>query len=255
MKILIRVSLNENNDISLDTFDRKLSSTAIIELRNYFIDWFDLSTPLDLFYAEVGEEKIFKQLIQNFYGLRLIKVPDLFEAICWSIIGQQINLRFAYQMKYNLVRNYGEYLNFEEKRYYVFPSANTLSKLDEASFRSLQFSRQKIAYIKGIAEKFVSGEICKEKLSELSPNELKDELIKIKGIGNWSANYIMLRCLGIKEAFPIEDAGLHQALRNQLKLKNKPSIHEVRHLSSTWKTWKGYRTYYLWHSLLNDINK
>ena len=69
------------------------------EVANYVRDWFDLNTDLVPFYSMAETDPMLSQAVQSFYGLRNMGIPDLFEALCWGILGQQINLAYAYTLK------------------------------------------------------------------------------------------------------------------------------------------------------------
>ena len=73
--------------------------------------------------------------------------------------------------------------------------------------------------------------------------------MKVKGIGNWTANYAIMKTFRYADAFPLEDAGLHNALKNQLNLKAKPSLEQVKKIFKKYKGWEAYATLYLWKSL------
>ncbi|MDN5204653.1 DNA-3-methyladenine glycosylase [Fulvivirgaceae bacterium BMA10] len=250
-QVLIRLSSGENKNLLIEFLNTSPTPAMQKFIKRFISEWFDLATPLESFYEEVKNDIILNGLTKKYFGLRLIKIPDLFEAISWSIIGQQINLQFAYQTKRNLVERCGEYLDYNDDRFYLFPKPQKVLELKDEDFKSMKFSKQKTNYLKGVAEKFISGNLNKASLQQLSPEEMKNELTQIKGIGNWSANYIMMRCFGFKEGFPVEDVGLHNAIKNQLQLAKKPNLEEVKELTSHWHNWKGYRTYYLWRSLLD----
>lgn len=221
------------------------------EIRCYISELFDLNADLASFYQQVKGDQTLHSLANNFYGLRLVGIPALFEAICWAIIGQQINLNFAYQLKRNLVENFGEKKKLNGVDYYFFPVPGDLKSVTVSDLKELKFSRQKAEYIFEIAQLISEGKISKEFLER--KENLKaviDELTKIKGIGNWTANYVALKCLRIPSAFPIEDVGLHNALKNLHRLKEKPDIKKIKQLAKHWKGWEGYAVTYLCHSLL-----
>ena len=75
-------------------------------------------------------------------------------------------------------------------------------------------------------------------------------LTKIRGVGLWTANYVLMRCFGFANAFPIQDIGLHRAIQLQLGSDRKPTIEEIRELAAGWKNWEAYVTFYLYRSLL-----
>ena len=77
----------------------------------------------------------------------------------------------------------------------------------------------------------------------------KERLRQIKGVGNWTANYALMKTYRYRDAFPLEDAGLHNAIKNQLGLKSKPSLDRVKRMFRKYKGWEAYATLYLWKSL------
>ncbi len=115
----------------------------------------------------------------------------------------------------------------------------------------LQFTGKKSEYIIGLAEQIAAGNLSKESLLEKNDyHEAKNALVKIRGIGPWTANYVLMRCLGDPSAFPIEDIGLHNAIKLQLNLEQKPTLEEIRKLAAGWTNWQAYATFYLYRSLL-----
>ena len=72
---------------------------------------------------------------------------------------------------------------------------------------------------------------------------------KIKGVGNWTANYALMKTFRYPDAFPLEDAGVHNAIKNQLGLKSKPNLTRVKKIFNSYKGWEAYATLYLWKSL------
>lgn len=74
----------------------------------YIRHWFDLETNLLPFYELAQNDPLLQKPVRQFFGLRNIGIPDLFEAIAWGILGQQINLTYAYTLKRRLVEGFGE---------------------------------------------------------------------------------------------------------------------------------------------------
>lgn len=218
-------------------------------IREYIIEWFDLETNLRPFYALAEKDKLLKDLVIKYYGYRIVGQPDLFESLVWAVLGQQINLQFAYTLKERFVQQFGERLNFEGQDYFLFPQPEAVAQLTDENLLPLQFSRQKSRYTVLVAEAFASGRVSKEKLKGRSLIEAKEELMKIKGVGNWTANYALMKTFRYPDAFPLEDAGLHNAIRNLKNLKRKPTLEEVRKIFKRYKGWEAYATLYLWRSL------
>jgi DNA-3-methyladenine glycosylase II len=215
----------------------------------YVREWFDLDTDLQPFYRMAAKDKLLKDLVSRYHGYRIVGQPDLFESLIWAVLGQQINLGFAYTLKQRFVHTFGERIALADHEYFLFPTPKTVAVIKPETLLSLQFSTQKSRYTIGIAEAFADGTLSKEKMKGLSLQEAKHELIKIKGIGNWTANYALMKTFHYPDAFPLEDAGIHNAIRNLRKLDRKPTLPEVTKLFKKYKGWEAYATLYLWRSL------
>lgn len=246
--IVFRVGLNSGG-LEAEALNGDLSSTERAAVVNYIREWFDLDTDLKPFYRMALRDPLLGPLVKAYYGYRIVGQPDLFESLVWAVLGQQINLAFAYTLKGRFVTQFGSQLEWEDTPHFMFPSPDVVSEIKPEQLLNLQFSRQKAAYTINIARAFRNGEISKEKLASLSPEAAKAELRKIKGIGNWTANYALMKTFRYPEAFPLEDAGLHNAIRQLLKLKAKPSLERVKKIFQTYKGWEAYAVLYLWKSL------
>lgn len=243
-------SVKESNDrLRIDILNTELAANERSQLKIFIQEWFDLHTDLSAFYKFASKDPIMKKLTKKYYGYRIIGQPDLFESITWAVLGQQINLQFAYTLKGRFVEQFGERLIWEEKNYFLFPEPKLVAGLSHDILQPLQFSRQKSRYVVNIAEAFASGEMSKEKLQGLPLLEAKEKLMKIKGVGNWTANYALMKTFRHPDAFPLEDAGVHNAIKNLKKMDRKPTLDEVRKLFKKYKGWEAYATLYLWKSL------
>ncbi|MED1202772.1 DNA-3-methyladenine glycosylase family protein [Heyndrickxia acidicola] len=220
------------------------------EIAAYIGEWFDLSQELGEFYMTAGNDKLMQKLASTYYGLRMICIPDLFEAITWAIMGQQINLSFAYTLRERFVKHFGESLIFNGETYWLYPEYEKIAALDVEDLTTLQFTARKAEYIIGVAKAMTNGELSKEKLLQNREyQQVKHSLMALRGIGAWTADYVMMKCLHIPTAFPLADVGLHNALKLQLGLERKPTIDEIKELSANWAGWEAYATFYLWRSL------
>lgn len=246
--VLCSVAL-EKNSLSVKFLSGKLNSKQKEKVANYIREWFDLETDLAPFYEMAKKDPLLKDLVIRYHGYRIVGQPDLFESLIWAVLGQQINLQFAYTLKQRFVEKYGEEVEFNGKKHFLFPSPEIVSKITMDELLTLQFSRQKAKYTIGIAEAFMNGDVSKEKMRGLDLQRAKEELIKIKGVGNWTANYALMKTFRYPDAFPLEDAGVHNAIKNLKKMKTKPSLDQVKRIFKKYKGWEAYATLYLWKSL------
>ncbi len=254
-KILCSVASVGGNGLEVEFLNDQPTDQEADSVFLHIREWFDLDTDLSNFYETVAAEPLFSKLTERYRGLRLIKIPDFFEAMSWAVIGQQINLRFAYQIKKALIEQYAERLQFLGRSYYLFPKPETVANLTVEDLKGLQFSRQKATYLIGIAQALLRNEISKENLKLLPYADALAKLKTLKGIGNWSANYVLMRSIGTAQAVPLQDAGLKNALKRQLELDKAPTPAEVHQIVATWKQWQAYRTFYLWRSLIGEKNR
>lgn len=249
INVVIKISMGINR-LKVTFIDHIPPKWVRAQVAKYVWDMFDLGIDLTAFYALTEKDSIIKLLIDKYKGLRIVKINDMFEAICWAIIGQQINLKFAYTLKKRLVECYGEKMVYHNEEYFLFPTPQAISKLEVEELKELQFTTRKAEYIIGIANLFNEGIIKKEKLAlEKDYEKLKKRLVSIRGVGNWTADYTIMKCFDINNAFPIADVGIHNALKGILELDKKPTIDEIEKLSVNWVGWEAYVTFYLWRWL------
>ncbi|MFP5105331.1 DNA-3-methyladenine glycosylase family protein [Neobacillus sp. C211] len=251
-RVLVQIEAIVNMQLHVHFLGGTQPSTPwqIAEVVRYIAEWFDLDNDLTPFYEIAKADPLLKMPVKDFYGLRLIGIPDLFEALCWGVLGQQINLGFAYTLKRQFVEKFGESIEWDGKNYWIFPSYERIAQLTPKDLADIKMTVKKSEYIIGIAKLMASGELSKEKLMESGHfKEVEKSLIKIRGIGPWTANYVLMRCLRFPTAFPIDDVGLINAIKTLLNMDRKPTKEEILALSIPWANWESYATFYLWRVL------
>ncbi len=243
--ILIHIEQSRNGKLFVQ-FDSRFHKDAE-KIKLYILEWLDIDRNMDPIWQVLGKDSTLTACIKQHRGIRVIKIPELLEALTWAIIGQQINLTFAYQVKRNLVLAFGRSIEQESRTYFIFPTAEKLCNISDQEFRQMKFSRQKIKYVRTVAEKIVGESWSKDRLSLLPDYDLKSELISVSGVGDWTSEYVMLRCFGRMNAFPAADAGLKKAMF--IMTGNKYSTDDLLKRAESWKPYRGYAAYYLWNSL------
>lgn len=225
-------------------------------IQAYVNDWLDLERDLSGFHELLSRHKAFNYMPEEFAGLRLIGIPDVFEAICWCIIGQQINLTFAYKLKRRMVEQYGESVEVDGQVHHFFPKPEVLAEATMEELKALQFSRQKADYVIHVAELISSGEFSKAELLSLPDREAQlKRLISVRGIGEWTANYVLMKTLKDMNCITIGDTGLNSALDEHGLVQNKKDKEEVRAFFNDFEDWKSYLVIYLWRSLTSPTYK
>jgi len=238
-----------NQQMQVTVFNAETDFVDQVHIEDYIRQWFDLNTDLRAFYTMARKDKLLGPLVDQFFGYRIVGQPDLFESLVWAVIGQQINLSFAYTLKQRFVEAFGSRATDQDKIFYLFPTPEAVALLSDVDLLPLQFSKQKSKYVVAIAKAFVSNEISKDSIAKLTFDQAKEKLMSIKGVGNWTANYALMKTFRYPNAFPLEDAGVHNAIKNLKRMKTKPTLDQVRRVFKKYKGWEAYATLYLWKSL------
>lgn len=248
--VLIDVS-EQDSQLNVRFYQDNLTPSEIKLIQSYVEDWFDLNRDISDFYSQLKQRPETKAFVKKYNGLRLMGIVDLFEVLSWCVIGQQINLTFAHQIKTRLVHQFGEFIEFENQRYYLFPTPESIIACEDSVLAEMKFSRQKIQYIKNVAAAMMDNQISKSQLIQQKPQEQIKQLTQIKGIGPWTANYVSMKCLRNMNCIAYGDTGLSSALHEYFETEKKPSYEKIDSIFAKYKGWESYLNFYLWHSLAN----
>jgi DNA-3-methyladenine glycosylase II len=183
-----------------------------------------------------------------------VLIADPFETLVWAILGQQINVRFAATLKRRLVERYGERVHVNlpagPRALLLFPKPEALATLShDRDLRPLQFSRQKSAYTILAARAIADGWLDLEALRDAPPDEALERLMQLKGIGRWTAEYILMRGFGHPDTIPAADGGLRRVIGRAYGLGRLATEAEVRAIASRWCPWRSYAAFYWWFTL------
>ena len=235
-----------DNFLIIKVLEGKLSENQIVD---FVKEWFDIERDLMDFYRLLSEDNELAYMNLDYNGLRLLGIPNLFEALCWSIIGQQINLAFAYKLKRKMTEAFGTKLTYENNDYYLFPSSEIVATLQVTDLLPMQFSNRKAEYLIEIAKQFVSGNISKSKLEQMTTTEAISTLVSIRGIGEWTANYALMKSLKRLDCVTYGDVGLYNALFALKGFPKRPTREQLDQFFEKFRNWEAYMVFYLWRSL------
>jgi len=165
---------------------------------------------------------------------------DYFVDLVDSIVSQQLSAKAAVTI-FNRFKSL-----FKDKQ--ITPKATL--KLKDEKMRNSGMSYSKIKYIKDLAQKVEKGEIDLKKLDKLSDEQVIEELVKVKGIGKWTAEMFLIFSLKRTDVFSHGDLGLNNAIKRIYKME-KYSQTAVEKIVSKWSPYKSYAALILWRSLDN----
>jgi 3-methyladenine DNA glycosylase/8-oxoguanine DNA glycosylase len=229
-----------------------------LALHGRLLRFLGLDQPLEGFYRAVRGDAVMAPLVRRLRGVRIPQVPSLWEALCWAIIGQQINLAFAYRLRNRFIalgNGHAPPANGNAAAAPAlpeplpFPSPRQVLGIPAPAWREAQFSRQKAAYLLGVAHAFETGTLDEAALERARTEEVEATLGAVKGLGPWSVAYGLLRALGRVDALPVGDAGLRAALRHHYGLPAAPDPRQQEALMEPFRPYRGLATYYFWKSL------
>jgi DNA-3-methyladenine glycosylase II len=128
-------------------------------------------------------------------------------------------------------------------------------KLDGKILKQIGFSRQKAYYCSHLAESIRSGSLNLDGLRNMDDEQARTELIKIKGIGRWTADIYLLMALRRPDVWPIGDLALAAAVQRVKGLEARPSLQELETLSLAWEPWRAVAARIFWHHYLNTTKQ
>lgn len=247
---LVLLELHAEKDVLVLDIHGSVAPAAGARMVEEVRDWLGMNDQPEAFYALLRNHPALSYMTEAFYGLRLIGISSLYEALCWSIIGQQINLKFAYALKRRLVERYGRSVEYGGKCLHVFPRPEDLAGTTVEELRAMQFSGRKAEYLLHISTLFASGALSRAQLEALPPGaDRVKALTAIRGIGTWTANYALMKCLREPGAVPYGDVGLLNALLAHGLISDKKDTEGLRRLFEGFPGWESYLVLYLWRSL------
>jgi AraC family transcriptional regulator of adaptative response / DNA-3-methyladenine glycosylase II len=179
-------------------------------------------------------------------GLRIPLTADVWESLVWAILGQQVNLAFAYALRRRLTELCG---GATASGLLVHPTAAEVAALDPEQLKPLQFSRSKAEYVVDLAGKVASGDLPLEELPEGTATAAALRLAAERGIGPWTTHYVMMRGCGFGDCVPLGDAGLTLALQRHHQLDHRPTAKETAALMAPYAPHRSLATFHLWASL------
>ena len=178
-------------------------------------------------------DPVLKKIIKKYKKGFLTTRNNPFFSLCRTIVGQQISTKAADSI----------WSKFEIKcNNHIHP--NKVLKLSSRTLRSAGLSRQKVSYLKNIAKGFRNQSFSVKELKKMNDKEAINYIIKLKGLGVWSAEMFLMFNLNRPDIFPLQDIGLLRAISKNYKKSYPPS---KRFLDKISKIHAGYRTVFTWY--------
>ena len=123
--------------------------------------------------------------------------------------------------------------------------------LNAVQLKSIGFSRQKMAYVQNLASAIIENRFDPKTLATLSDDSVREKLIELKGIGQWTADIYLLMCLRRPDVWPHGDLALATAAREVKQLTARPTYDDLDRLAEQWRPWRAVAARLLWHYYLS----
>ena len=183
-------------------------------------------------------DAVMAAIIERIGPLKLAFTDPTFESLARAIVYQQLNGKAARTI----------YDRFSTAAGGILTPKSVLA-LSVDQMRACGLSRQKLSYIRDLAEKTLSGDIVFENLPHLSDEEVIVHLTRVKGIGVWSAQMFLMFALRRQNVMPTGDYGIRAAIKKAYRKRKLPKPEEMLKLSRKWQPYCTLACYYLWRSL------
>ena len=206
-------------------------------------DLFDLDAPIREITAVLSQDPVIGPLMSSNPGVRVPGAWDGFELAVRAILGQQVSVKAATTVAGRIVKAYGEPLQIQGLSVltHLFPEPGRLAR---ARFNSVGITRARAATLRRLARAVLDGSLSFD--NSRDPAALRESLLAIPGIGEWTAQYVAMRALKNPDAFPAADLGLLRAFDRPGRRRLRPA--QLEEMSQGWRPWRAYAALLLWGS-------
>ncbi|MGH2680697.1 MAG: DNA-3-methyladenine glycosylase family protein [Actinomycetota bacterium] len=209
-----------------------------------------LRVDLSSFYRMAEGDALIGRLAARYRGLKPPRFPTVFECLLNAVACQQLSLESGLSLLNRLAAAHGPAVSEDRTSLHAFPRPQDLAGLERSSLRELGYSLRKAATIIDLAQAVVDERLDLEGLEHLADDEVIARLTSLRGIGRWSAEYVLLRGLGRLHVFPGDDVGARNNLARWLGLEPPLDYDAVRQAVSPWRPFAGM-VYF--HLLLDNL--
>jgi DNA-3-methyladenine glycosylase II len=126
------------------------------------------------------------------------------------------------------------------------PEPHQLAPMTDEQLRAAGVSRQKAGYMRSIAEHFANGHLSDRKLLRMPDEDVIEAVTQIKGVGRWTADMLLMFCIGRPDVLPVGDLGIQSAMRLAYGLDGMPRPADMEAIAEPWRPYRSAGSWYLW---------
>ena len=199
-----------------------------------------------------AEDPLLAPLAWRMRGLKPPRFPTVFEALVNGVACQQLSLEVGIHLLNRLTADRGRPASDDPGGLRAFPDPEDIAPLEPDALKRHGFSRAKARTIIATARAIVVGDLDLEGLERLDDPAAIERLTSLRGIGRWTAEYVLLRGLGRLHVFPGDDVGAHNKLRRLFNIDTPLDYEAVDRLVARWHPYAGV-VYF--HLLLDTLSR
>jgi len=235
----------DSPELELEITGTSVNDAILSRARDRIADILGIHQDLAPFYRMAREDPVLKGLAVNQRGLHIPQAASLWEALVFAIIGQQVNAGLAHMLRTLFVETYGASLTASADTYHAFPQPEAILEAGEAGLRAIKLGTKKSRFIVDVAADTTSGALSLTHLAALSDEEVIASLTGTRGVGPWTAQWVLLRCLNRPDVFPQGDLALRRSLGMLLGRDAPLSPEEALAYSRRWSPHRSCVTAYI----------
>ncbi len=222
-----------------------LASDALAEAHRQLRWMLGVDGDIAPFYEMAQSDPQLAPLVGAMRGLRPMRTPTAYEALVLAILGQQVSTHVARMLRNLLIETYGEQMPRGDDTLYAFPQPATIAAAGVERLRSIKFSRRKAEYIVDISAQVADGSLRLDGLRGLPDDEVIARLTALRGVGPWTAHWMLIRALGHPDGFPSGDLALQRMMGTLAGDGTPMTPADALAYSERWSPYRSYVTTYL----------
>lgn len=201
------------------------------------------------FYDAVTADPVLADVVNDFYGYHNTRTASVYEALVQAVLGQQIATNVSRIIRSLLVENYGVRATIVDREWYAFPRAESLAIAEVDDLRQLKLSFRKAEYIQGIARAALDSGNNLDGMHDLEDDEVVKCMVAMRGVGQWTAQWVLVRALARPDGFPVGDLALRRTVSSLYFNGKEIDDAQLLAFSERWAPWRSYATSYLFAAL------
>jgi DNA-3-methyladenine glycosylase II len=226
--------------LEVSVIGERVHVKAKAEVKTSLTHMLGLQVDLKPFYQMASRVPKLRELVERYRGLKPVRFPTVFETLANAFACQQFTIAAGIQLLNRLATKGSLALESKAGVVFGFPEPSDLLRLSPRTFRKLGFSRQKTNAFRELSRNLVAHHMDLDSLMNRKNEDAISFLLGLRGVGRWTAEYVLLRGLGRLDVFPGDDVGAQNRLAKWLHRSRPMNYASVRRALDRWQPYAGF---------------